>query len=392
MTGLDWVLVGALVVAAVGGTTQGFLSASLSFVGFVGGALAGARLGPLVLPNGTDDVNAPVAALFGAVLLGTLVGGVLQQVGYRIRRRLRGSGPGGFRGAVGVVDAALGAAFTAAVVAIAVWLVATVALQTPGVPASWRTEIRHSSVLKELRRTLPPSDDVLSVLARFDPLPGFEGPRLTVDAPDQAIVRDPGARAAREGVVRVEGSACGVGVVGSGWVISEGYVVTNQHVVAGEQDTTVVPESSRERMDAYPVYVNRVEDIAILAVPGLSATPLRTVTEAKRGTSGAILGYPRAQPFRARAARIGAEETVTGQDSYGAGPVRRHVLPFRGLVEQGNSGGPIVDGKGRVLGTVFASSTRAGRSGGYAVPNGVVLDALASIRSTERIDAGPCNH
>src|SRR4051794_13052720 len=91
MTGLDWVLVGALVVAAVGGTTQGFLSASLSFVGFVGGALAGARLGPLVLPNGTDDVNAPVAALFGAVLLGTLVGGVLQQVGYRIRRRLRGS-------------------------------------------------------------------------------------------------------------------------------------------------------------------------------------------------------------------------------------------------------------------------------------------------------------
>ena len=118
MTGLDWVLVGALVVAAVGGTTQGFLSASLSFVGFVGGALAGARLGPLVLPNGTDDVNAPVAALFGAVLLGTLVGGVLQQVGYRIRRRLRGSGPGGIRGAVGVVDAALGAAFTAAVVAI----------------------------------------------------------------------------------------------------------------------------------------------------------------------------------------------------------------------------------------------------------------------------------
>ena len=392
MTGLDWVLVGALVVAAVGGTTQGFLSASLSFVGFVGGALAGARLGPLVLPNGTEDVNAPVAALFGAVLLGTLIGGVLQQVGYRVRRRLRGSGPRGVRGAIGIADAALGAAFTAAVVAVAVWLVATVALQTPGVPSSWRAEIRHSAVLKELRRTLPPSDDVLSVLARFDPLPGFEGPRVTVDAPDPSILRVPGARAAREGVVRVEGSACGVGVVGSGWAVAEGYVVTNQHVIAGESDTTVIPEASGERLSAHPVYVNRTEDIAILAVPGLTATPLRTVSEAKRGTSAAILGYPRAQPFKARAARISAAETVTGQDSYGAGPVRRHVLPFRGRVEQGNSGGPLVDTRGRVLGTVFASSTRAGRSGGYAVPNSVVLDALGTIRSTEPVDPGPCNH
>lgn len=392
MTGLDWVLVGALVVAAVGGTTQGFLSASLSFVGFVGGALAGARLGPLVLPDGTDDVNAPVAALFGAVLLGTLLGGLLQQIGYRLRRRLRGTRPGGFRGALGIVDAAFGAAFTAGVVAIAVWLVATVALQTPGVPASWRAEIRHSSVLKELRRSLPPSDDVLSVLARFDPLPGFEGPRVTVAAPDPSILRVPGARAARDGVVRVEGSACGVGVVGSGWVIADGYVVTNQHVIAGERDTTVIPEASQRRLSAHAVYVDRTEDIAILAVPGLDGTPLRTVEQTTRGTPAAILGYPRAQPFRARAARISAEETVTGQDAYGAGPVRRHVLPFRGRVEQGNSGGPLVDERGRVLGTVFASSTRAGRSGGYAVPNGVVLEALASIRSTDPVDPGPCNH
>lgn len=392
MTGLDWVLLGALVLAALGGSTQGFLSASLSFAGFAGGALLGARLGPLILPDGADNLNAPVAALFGAVLLGVLLGAILQQIGNRLRGGLRRPGRGAVRQTVRVIDAGLGAAFTMALVVMAVWLTSAVALQTPGVPADWRSEIRHSSLLREIRRTLPPADDALAVLAQFDPLPGFEGPRAMVDAPDQSVVRNPGARIGRRGVVRVEGSACGVGVVGSGWVVSSGYVVTNQHVIAGETDTTVIPEATGERLSAHPVYINETEDIAILAVPGLSVRALSTVQQPKRGTSAAILGYPRARPFRARAARIGAEQTVTGQNSYGAGPVRRHVLPFRGLVEQGNSGGPLVDRRGRVLGTVFASSTSAGKHSGYAVPNSVVLAALGQIRSAEPIDPGPCGH
>lgn len=118
---------------------------------------------------------------------------------------------------------------------LAAWFVSAMVLQTPGVPGSWRAQVRESSVLRQLRRTLPPADDALALLARFDPLPGFAGPRAAVDPPDPEILAVPGVRTGRRGVVRVEGSACGVGVVGTGWVAEDGLVVTNQHVVAGRR-------------------------------------------------------------------------------------------------------------------------------------------------------------
>jgi S1-C subfamily serine protease len=391
VTGLDWVLAAVLVLAAAGGTTQGFLASALGFAGCMGGALAGARLGPLVVSGGADGPDGATAAIVGAMVLGILLGVVLQRVGDALRARLHAREGGGLR--LGrAVDAALGAVFTGALVVLAAWFVSAMVLQTPGVPSSWRSEVRRSAVLKELRRTLPPADDALALLSRFDPLPGFAGPRAVVDAPDPAILRVPGVAAGRRGVVRVEGSACGVGVVGTGWVAREGIVVTNQHVIAGEGDTHVIAEVGGQRVEARAVYADRDQDIAILAAPGLDAEALRMVRDPESGTSAAILGYPLAGPFRARAARIGEAQTVNGEDSYGQGPIRRRVLPFRGLVQQGNSGGPLVDRRGRVVGTVFASSSGSGQRRGFAVPNGIVRDALADVRSDRQVSTGPCSH
>lgn len=391
MTGLDWVLVVVLVLAAAGGTTQGVLASALGFAGFMGGALAGARLGPLVVSGGADGPDGATAAIVGALVLGILLGVLLQRVGDALRARLHAREGGGLR--VGrALDAALGAVFTAALVVLAAWFVSAMVLQTPGVPATWRSEVRKSSVLKELRRNLPPADDALALLSRFDPLPGFAGPRAVVDAPDPAITKVPGVAAGRRGVVRVEGSACGVGVVGTGWVAGEGIVITNQHVIAGEGDTRVIAEVGGQQVDARPIYADRAQDIAILAAPGLDAEALRMVQDPDSGTSAAILGYPLAGPFRARAARIASAQTVNGEDSYGQGPIRRRVLPFRGLVQQGNSGGPLVDRRGRVVGTVFASSSGSGQRRGFAVPNSIVRDALAEARADRTVSTGPCSH
>lgn len=391
MTVLDWVLVAIALLAAAGGATQGFLASGLGLLGFLAGALIGARVAPVVLPNGSSDPNAPIAVIVGAVLFGVILGTALQTLGDRLRHRIATGPRGALRGAAVAVDRTLGAILTTGLVILAAWLLSGAVLQARNLPVDWRSAVRKSSVLSELRDVLPPARDALALLSRFDPLPGFAGPPAEIDAPDRAILERPGVATGRRGVVRVEGTACGVGVVGSGWVVRDGLVVTNQHVIAGEDRTAVIPESGEGARDAHVVYADRAQDIAILQVPGLQAGRLR-MRDAESGTSAALLGYPLAGPFRARAARVSQASIVSGEDAYGQGPVRRAVLPFRGRVEQGNSGGPVVDSRGRVLGTVFASAIDAGKRTGYAVPNEVVREALKHVTLGRIVSSGPCGH
>jgi len=75
--------------------------------------------------------------------------------------------------------------------------------------------------------------DLPASLARFDPLNSITGPQADVAPPNAKIAHDPEVAAAAEGVVRVLGTACGLGVEGSGWIAARDTVVTNAHVVAG---------------------------------------------------------------------------------------------------------------------------------------------------------------
>jgi S1-C subfamily serine protease len=100
----------------------------------------------------------------------------------------------------------------------------------------------------------------------------------------------------------------------------------------------------------------------------------------------AIAGYPGNGPLTATPGRVGGTATVISEDAYGNGPVTRRITSFRGRVRRGNSGGPLLDGAGRVVGTVFAS--RTGTNAGYAVPPDLVRGALAGARG--RVSTGPC--
>jgi S1-C subfamily serine protease len=186
----------------------------------------------------------------------------------------------------------------------------------------------------------------------------------------------------------VLGTACGLGIEGSGWVVGPGTVVTNAHVVAGEDDTIVQVRGSGPRLDAQAIAFDSENDVAVLRVAGLGAPALSFASGTDSGTPGAVLGYPRNGPFTIRAARLGQTRSVITQDAYGRGPITRTVTSLRGLVEPGNSGGPVVDGAGRVLTTVFAA-TRGGQSrGGYGVPNAVVRQVVSGARGP--VDTGPC--
>jgi S1-C subfamily serine protease len=209
-----------------------------------------------------------------------------------------------------------------------------------------------------------------------------------VAAPDPAIVNAGGVDRAGPSVVRVIGSACEYGLEGSGWVAGRGLVVTNAHVVAGETNTLVQVGGRGLGLRATVRVFDPHNDIAILSVPGLAATALTLETNpptSASGESGAILGYPLNGGFNRQPGRLGETQFTATQNAYGD-PTVREISSLRGLVRPGNSGGPMVDASGQVIGTVFAEITNApeGEPGGFAVPDAVVRAELTKARSAHR--------
>src|SRR4029079_4299254 len=152
---------------------------------------------------------------------------------------------------------------------------------------------------------LPPSGGFINALARFDPFPRVEGPVPQLARPHARSPRDQDVRRATRSTVRVLGTACGLGIEGSGWVAGPGLVVTNAHVIAGEHDTTVQPLGNGPRHDAQAVWFDPRNDVAILRSSGISQLPaLRQNIDAKANTSGAVIGYPENGPLDVEPARI----------------------------------------------------------------------------------------
>jgi S1-C subfamily serine protease len=382
MTAIDWIIVAFTVLMALWGYSQGLVVGALSLVGFLGGAFLGARIGPLVLAGGAHSPYAPLFALMGAFLIGGILATGLEVLGFQLRRRL---GP-----TLGLIDGLGGAVLIACAGLVLVWVAGAVALQTPGA-TDLRRAIQRSSILRALNQTLPPSGPLLNALARFDPFPQIAGPQPDVPPPSSKIARDPQVRAAGRSVVRVLGTACGLGIEGSGWIAPGGLVDTNAHVVAGEDDTTVQQQGTGPHLDAQPVWFDPHNDIALLRVPALADAPsLSLDVNAPPGTSAAILGFPENGPYDVEPGRLGRTTTVRTEDAYGRGPVERRITSLRGRVRSGNSGGPMVDGRGRVVTTIFAAIVGSGPRSGFGVPDSVVRDALA--RASGPVGTGACAH
>jgi S1-C subfamily serine protease len=377
MTGLDWIVLGIVILLALFGWAQGFVSGALALVGFAIGAWVGTRVGPLVLDEGADSGWAPAFGLIGALVAGAVLAMGFEGVGARLRARMRTP-------AAATVDGALGAVLTACVGLGVVWVLGAVALGSGG---ELRQAVQRSVILQRLNTLLPPTSGLLNALENLDPFPRIDGPEVRVQAPSRGIVDDPQVDAAAGSVVKVLGTACGLGVEGSGWVAGDGIVVTNAHVVAGQKDTRVLLQGEEPGIDAEAVHFDPRNDIAVLRASGLQAPALPLAASPRPGVSAAVLGFPRNGPSDERAGRLGETREVVTQDAYGRGPVRRSITSLRGAVRSGNSGGPMVDGRGRVVTTIFAATT-SGPRGGYGVPNAVVRSALADSKGT--VSTGPC--
>jgi S1-C subfamily serine protease len=380
VTGVDWIIVGLVLLLALFGWAQGFVSGVLAFAGLALGAWIGTRIGPLVLSEGSHSPWAPAFGLLGALIVGSLLAGLFEAFGAPVRRTLAGV-PG-----LAAADGALGAVLVAVAGLGIVWILGALAVQTGGY--RMQVEVQRSAILQRLNTIMPPSGPLLRSLRALGTVPRIAGPEADVAPPRAGIVRDPEVQEAAASVVKLLGTACGLGVEGSGWVAGDGLVVTNAHVVAGQRDTRVLPGGREPGLPAQAVHFDPRNDLAIMRVDGLGERPLPLAEELEAGTSAAILGFPLNGPFDVRPGRLGQTRRVSSSDAYGRGPVERTMTSLRGRVLSGNSGGPMVDGEGRVVTTIFAATTNSAQRGGYGVPNPIVERALGRISGP--VSTGPC--
>ncbi len=377
---LDWAIVAFTVALALWGYRQGLIVGALTLVGFGAGALIGSRVGPLILSEGSSSPYAPLFAALGALLVGAVVAVGIESFAMGLRSRLIR------RRFLHRADGAGGAALIAAVALGMAWIFGAVALHAPGT-ARLRADVQSSVILRSLNEVLPPSGPVLNALDRVDPAPSVAGPATPSEAPDPRIGADPEILRAGGSVVRVLSTACGLGVEGSGWAVRPDLIVTNAHVVAGADDTTVTTQGGVE-LPATAVYYAPDQDLALLKVEAALPT-LPISSKRPQGAEAAVLGYPENGPYTVEPARLGETRPTISEDSYGNGPVNRTITALRGDVRSGNSGGPLVDSYGQVVGTVFAATTGGGPHGGFAVPAELVPAAVAAA-APGPVDTGPC--
>jgi S1-C subfamily serine protease len=376
---LDWAIIAFTLALAIWGYRQGLVVGALTLAGFGLGAFLGSRLGPIVLSQGSDSPYAPLCGAIGALLVGALSAVMLEGIALGLRRRLIRH-PFLHR-----ADGAGGAALIGAVALGLAWIFGAVALHAPGT-TELRADVQNSVILRELDHVLPPSGGVLNVLDRVDPAPSISGPATPTQRPDPDIAADPDVVGADGSVVRVLSTACGLGIEGSGWAVRPNLIVTNAHVVAGADDTTVTTQSGVE-LDATAVYYEPEDDLALLRVDAKLPT-LPLASGAPVGAEAAVLGYPENGPYTVTPARVGETRSTVSENSYGQGPVERTITALGGDVRSGNSGGPLLDSRGRVVGVVFAATT-SGPIGGFAIPAAEVSEAIHHASESE-VSTGAC--
>jgi S1-C subfamily serine protease len=380
----DLLVLLGIALAAVAGYRIGLVTRALSWVGLLAGLIVAARMLPLVLDRveSSQPGNRLLIAL--AVLLGGALGG--QALGLAVGGRASSALPTSSR----PLDRAAGAVVGGGGVLVAVWLLLPAMADVQGSAASL---VRDSSIARAIHDVAPEPPDAVAALRDLVDESGI--PRVFDDlrrAPDtgpppaaSGIAPDILQRAAASSV-RVEGEACGKLQEGSGWVAAPGIVVTNAHVVAGEDETVVFPEGSDE-LDATVVAFDASRDLAVLAVPELERPPLPLV-DSDRCAIGAVLGHPGGGPLEVSPFEVVDQLRAQGRDLYDEQATLRSVLVLASDLAPGDSGAALVDPTGSVVGVAFAiAPDRSGTA--YALDPDEVRSVL-STRSQGAVDSGPC--
>lgn len=387
---LDLGVIAVAFIAAVSGWRSGALGSLMSFVGVILGAVAGIMVAPHVVANmegARTKLFTSLLLILALVVIGEVAGVVL---GRALRGALRLS-------LLRVVDSLVGVALQVAAVLMAAWLL-SIPMQSSNQP-NIAAAARESKVLSEVDKYAPdqlrqmPND--LSRLLDTSGLPSVlqpfgKTPIVAVDPPNPALSDSLVVRGAEPSVVKIKGVArsCQKALEGTGFVIAPHRVMSNAHVVAGTNSVKV--ESMGQAYDATVVSYDPNADISILAVPDLPAPALVFAPKpARTGDDAIVLGYPGGGDYAASPARIRETIELNGPDIYRSTTVTREVYTIRGSVLQGNSGGPLMDAAGQVLGVVFGAAIDDDDTG-FALTTKQIKDQLAKAGLADPVDTGKC--
>ncbi|CAN5363562.1 acid resistance serine protease MarP [soil metagenome] len=389
---IDLVIIALALLFAANGYRQGLITSAASFLGFFGGAVLGSQLASPVAEAFSTSLFAQIfialLVVLGVAFLGQLAA---VWVGQRIRGWLTWH-------PARRADAVLGSVLSALAVLLVAWMVVT-PLASSAFPTVAR-EVRQSVIVGAVDQTVPGPVrslyDSLRDLVDRRGLPDVLDPLTPtvvteVEDPDPALLGNDAVAAASESVVRITGvaPACSRQVDGSGFGYAEGRVMTNAHVLAGVREPVV--RVGGESLPASVVYLAEDLDIAVLAVPGLSAPPLAFATEpVGTGADAIIIGYPGGGPLVVGAARVRDRTVISGPDFRNTTTVRREVYSLRGQVRAGNSGGPLLDTDGTVLGVVFASAVDDPDTGYALTADAVAEAAVAGAAAQAPVATGAC--
>lgn len=394
MTGSGWLdllIIAVALLAAISGWRHGALASGLALVGVIIGAVIGIMLAPHVVVLVDDQTGRLLAGIVLIVLL-VLMGQVCGMVIGRTARDLI-TIP-----ALRAIDSAIGSVFQAGAVLVAAYLLAIPIASVANPQAA--AAVRGSSVLAEIDSIAPPWLQQLpkdfSNLIDTSGLPQVLGPFgrtpiAAVEPPNPALQASPVVLGVEGSVPKIRGVAtsCQKALEGSGVVLARGIVMTNAHVVSGTEGVTV--ETVNGVFDATVIYYDARNDIAVLSVPGLTAAPLPLITEhADTGSDAIVLGYPGGGPYTASPARIREVLNLSGPDIYQIGTVEREVYTVRGTVRQGNSGGPLINSNGEVIGIVFGAAADDPNTG-FALTGAQVQPLLAAaLANATAVATGSC--
>ncbi len=390
MSWVDAIVLLLALIAAVSGWRHGMAVALLSFVGVLGGAIIGVRLAPLLaagFESPTTRIMISIAVVVLLVALGETTGVFF---GRRIRDRITG-----VRSLQ--LDSTLGSALQAVTVVLAAWLVALplASASFPGLVAG----VRGSEVLRAVDSVMPPEAKRLpSDLRQLLNNSGFpdvtspfaQTPITQVGPPNPALLQSPAVAGVAGSVLKIRGRApsCSRQLEGTGFVIGPQLVMTNAHVVAGTDETAVEVLGRRGRtveLDAKVVLYDPETDVAVLRVPELDVQPLTFQPQpGKAGDDVVVLGYPLDGPFTATAGKIRQMINLKGPNIYDTGEITRQVYTVRAVVRSGNSGGPMIDPDGRVVGVVFGAALDDQETGFVLT----VEQVSASVRAAEQLSRG----